>query len=378
QNSNKLMKVGPVCPGATDSHGLLICEAPAPVSGNIIVQASAADKQGKETVANTDIWVADGDDWWFSSENNDRMDLLPAKKNYEPGETASFQVRMPFKEATALVTVEREGVLDTYVQTLSRKKPLVSIPVKGNYSPNVFVSVLAVRGRVGDIQSTALVDLGRPAYKMGIAEINVGWQAHQLKVKVNPQNKIYKIREKARAVISVSSEDGKPLPSGGEVAVAVVDEGLLELMPNTSWKLLEAMMGRRSNSVETATAQMQVVGKRHYGLKALPQGGGGGRTTTRELFDTLLLWKAILPLNAQGKAEVEIPLNDSITSFKIAAIATAGPDKFGTGASSIRTTQDLSIFSGLAPVVREGDKYRAYFTVRNSSAQTSTVSLSSE
>ena len=60
-------------------------------------------------------------------------------------------------------------------------------------------------------------------------------------------------------------------------------------MPNNSWKLLEAMMTQRGYEVETSTAQMQVVGKRHYGLKSLPHGGGGGRQTTRQLFDTLLL-----------------------------------------------------------------------------------------
>jgi hypothetical protein len=35
------------------------------------------------------------------------MDLLPEKKRYEM-ETARFQVRMPFAEATALITIERE------------------------------------------------------------------------------------------------------------------------------------------------------------------------------------------------------------------------------------------------------------------------------
>ncbi|UUZ49908.1 hypothetical protein LP420_07150 [Massilia sp. B-10] len=69
-----------------------------------------------------------------------------------------------------------------------------------------------------------------------------------------------------------------------EVALAAVDEGLLELMPNTSWNLLEAMMGTRSLQVETSTAQMQVIGKRHFGRKAFPHGGGGGKGGGRELF----------------------------------------------------------------------------------------------
>jgi uncharacterized protein YfaS (alpha-2-macroglobulin family) len=152
---------------------------------------------------------------------------------------------------------------------------------------------------------------------------------------------------------------------GSEVAIAVVDAGLLELLPNTSWDLLEAMMGQRAYGMQSATAQMQVVGKRHYGLKALPQGGGGGRQATRELFDTLLLWQGRVVLNAQGEASVEIPLNDSLTSFRIVAVATAGIRQFGSGSTTIRTTQDLMVLPGIAPLVREGDHFRAEVTVRN-------------
>ena len=43
------------------------------------------------------------------------------------------------------------------------------------------------------------------------------------------------------------------------------------------------------------TGQGEVIGKRHYGRKALPAGGDGGRNPTRELFDTLLLWRANVP-----------------------------------------------------------------------------------
>ena len=74
--------------------------------------------------------------------------------------------------------------------------------------------------------------------------------------------------------VAVRTADGKAPPSGSEVAVAAVDEGLLELLPNKSWDVLDALMDRRAYTVSTATAQGQVVGKRHFGLKALPQGGG--------------------------------------------------------------------------------------------------------
>ena len=217
------------------------------------------------------------------------------------------------------------------------------------------------------MQPTALVDLGKPAFKMGVAQINVGWQAHELKVSVSTDRPVYRVREKAKVAIEVTRADGKPAPRDVEVALAAVDEGLLELAPNDSWKLLDAMMQRRGIEVDTATAAMQVVGKRHYGRKAREPGGGGGRRTTRELFDTLLFWKARVKLDAQGRAVVEVPLNDSLTSFRIVAVANAVAGLFGTGQTSIRSSQDVVVFSGLPPVVREQDRYRAGFTVRNAS-----------
>jgi uncharacterized protein YfaS (alpha-2-macroglobulin family) len=375
-HTEETRKLASLCSGVTDSKGLLICETRSPASGNLIVQAETADPSGRRASAQQEIWVAEKEDWWFAAGDHDRIDLLPEKKRYEPGETAIFQVRMPFREATALVTVEREGVMESWVRKISGKKPVIEVPVKGNYAPNVFVSVFPVRGRVADVKPTALVDLGKPAYKLGIAEINVGWRDHELRVKVSADRRVYRVRQKARVKVAVRTWDGKIPPAGSEVAVAAVDEGLLELMPNQSWKILSAMMGRRGYGVRMATAQGQVIGRRHFGLKALPQGGGGGKQTTRELFDTLLLWKGRLPLDANGEASLEVPLNDSLTSFQIAAVATGGTGLFGNGSVSIQSTQDLMVFSGLPPLVREGDRFQAEFTLRNATTRNMTVNLS--
>lgn len=363
----EITEAGELCRGTTGESGTFWCEGAAPAEGELILQASATDAAGHTSGAVHEVWVP-GSQAWFRVADSDRMDLLPDKRRYEPGETARFQVRMPFRQATALVTLEREGVLEARVVSLSGTNPVIEVPIKAGYAPNMFVSVLAVRGRVGDAQPTAFVDLGRPAYKLGIAEINVGWRAHELKVSVTADRPTYRVRQKATVRVAVRRADGTTPPGGTEVAIAAVDEGLLELQPNRTWDLLESMMQRRAYLVITATAQGQVVGKRHYGLKALPQGGGGGRTTTRELFDTLLAWKGRVPLDANGEATVEIPLNDSLTAFRIVAVATGQLGLFGTGATTIRSTQDLMIFAGIAPLVREGDRFRSEVTLRNTTA----------
>ena len=79
------------------------------------------------------------------------------------------------------------------------------MPLQGYYAPDVYVSVLAVRGRVAGwrlwladfarrwhlpffqdlaAKPTALVDLAKPSFRLGIAKIKVGWDAHRLAVDV--------------------------------------------------------------------------------------------------------------------------------------------------------------------------------------------------
>lgn len=367
-------ELGAVCTGKTDKSGKFDCNFPVSGNGELLLRAHTTDAQGREARAATAFWIYHGEDGWFRAEDHDRVDLLPEKKRYEPGETARLQLRMPFREATALVTVKRSGkVLDYFVRPVSRKQPVIELPIKPDYAPNVFVSALLVRGRVAAPLPTAMVDLAKPAFKLGIAEVEVGAKKHEMKVGVSSDKTVYQTRDKAKIRIKVegaSDAVGKRvLNAEREVTVFALDEALLELMPNDTWNVLVPMMARRGYGFDTASAQMQVVGKRHYGRKALPPGGGGGRLPTRELFDTLLLWQDKVKINDAGEAEIEVPLNDSLTRFRIVAVADAGPDQFGLGYTSVTATRDLQILSGLPPVVRDGDQFSGQFTVRNTTGR---------
>src|SRR6185503_14317182 len=107
------------------------CEAAPPREGNLILQATVTDAAGRASTAHQDLWVSGDNEWGFTVDATDRMDLLPEKHRYEPGEKARFQARMPFRKATALVTTEREGILDASVRTLSGNDPVVELPVRG-------------------------------------------------------------------------------------------------------------------------------------------------------------------------------------------------------------------------------------------------------
>lgn len=377
-SKSEIVALGKVCEGVSDALGRFECAPKNLPPGSITLQARTADARQRATYAavNVSVFEPGSDNWWVPGDS-DRIDLLPERTRYEPGEKAKLVVRAPFAVSTVLVTVEREGVLDSFVTEVRRDNPVVELPLKGSYAPNVFVSALAVRGRIGEPAPTALLDLGKPAMKMGMAELRVGWKAHELSVDVKTDRKKYRTREKAQVTIQVKTASGARLPEGAEVAVAAVDESLLRLKANTSWDLLPAMMGQRALAVATSSGQNQVIGRRHFGAKAKPPGGGGGSmgADARELFDPILLWQPRLRLDATGSAKITVPLNDSITSFRIVAVALAGADLFGDGATTIESSKDLILYSGIAPLARTGDRLVNALTVRNTTANPMRVEL---
>ncbi|MEJ3959141.1 MG2 domain-containing protein [Brachymonas sp. G13] len=401
QHSTEVM--GELCSGKSDSRGLLLCNARLKHPGEVELVVTATDGEGRKSQAGSSVTVTKQGEIWWGGQDHDRMDVLPEQRSYQPGDTARLQVRMPFRYATALLTVEREGILHSEVLQLNGQDPTVELKIQPEWGPNVYVSVLALRGRLRDVPwysfftwgyktprewwrafwhdgkeyvaPTPLVDLSKPAFRLGMAELDVGLQAHTLQVSVTPDKDSFQPRQQAQVTIRALLPDGKPA-ANAEVAVAAVDQALLELRQNTSWDLLRAMFQQRPWGVETSTAQMEIIGRRHYGRKAVPAGGdGGGGTHVRELLDTLLFWDPRVQLDANGEARITVPLNDVLSSFRIVAVATSGQDLFGTGDTSIRTTQDLQIVSGLPPLVREGDSYIAQVTLRNTTKKPMKVEL---
>ncbi|MGB6241109.1 MAG: MG2 domain-containing protein [Castellaniella sp.] len=400
----QIASLGTLCQGKTDAKGLLECPVSLDRDGEIQLFAQAQDAQGRVSRAATSIWVWGGENW-FAGGDDDRIDVIPSQASYQPGETAEFTVRMPFRQAQALVAVEREGVLETHVVALDGDEPVVRLLVKAEWGPNVYVSVLAVRGRIRHVPwasffdwgwrhpldwararsaqaddapaPTGLVDLAKPSFRVGLAQIRVSSDADRLQVQIKADHDTYQVRDTAQVEIQAFLPDGKPAAGAG-VAFAAVDAALLELMDNRSWDLLDAMRVMRDEGVRTATSQGQVVGRRHYGRKAVPAGGGGGFGATRELFDTLLLWRSDLTLDEQGRARVAVPLNDSLTRFKLVAVVDHGQGSFGTGSTDIISTQDLQVVSGLPQVVREGDHYQARVTVRNRTQAALSLTVSAQ
>ena len=354
------------------------------------------DDAGRETASNSSVWVRGGDEWWFEPANHDRIDLIPEKEALRAGETAKFQVRMPFREATVLVTVEREGVLSQRGDRPRGKSPVIEVPLIGAYGPNVFVSALAVRGRVDpevpgpyawlrrmfyrvgywlkivddipverDTRPTSARRSDQTCLRLGMAEIKWGRREYALNV---TRRETFRVRETARVSIQVTDSDGKP-PVNGEIALAAVDEGLLELMDNASWNILEALMGERPVEVFTATAQGQVIGKRHFGKERSRPAAGAGAPALASCSTRCSCGRGAGRSRRTGARCAGCPVERCVDEFSHRSCRSRRCGALRSGAATVRTTQDLMLFSGLPPVVREQDEFNALFTLRNTAAQ---------
>ena len=377
------------CAGRTDAEGFLECAAPPDVADWVFVEATARDEQGNTARATGRTHFSKSARPWVA---------VDSERQYAVGDTVPVELDLPFPESTVLVAVHREGVLAADVERIEGTDAVVGVPVRRNFAPNVDISVLAIRPHAAPKPAEGAFETshtGGRNYRLDTVDIRVGPAANTLAVSVEPVRETYRTREKANVRIAVAGPDGLPRPDA-EVAVAAVDEGLLELWPNETWDILRAMMAERSARVHSATSMRQLAGRssiaraREGGVEEVivtgsyvrPPGFGlsppDEEPTLRERFDALLLWRGRLAMDEAGRAEVAIPLNDLLTSFRIVAIATAGADLFGTGEATIRTTQDLILHAGLPEVVRIGDRFDAVFSLRNASDGRRSVSVVAE
>ena len=374
------------CSGLTDADGTLVCTLPAHLDGGAMVRATAQDHDGNTTRASGLAGIP----------KTERFLEVADDGPISPGDSVRINTSLPEGEFTTLVTVQREGILDAFVRRLTGPDAVVEVPMRSNYAPNVRVSVLAIAAAEEEMppleagfettSSTATLQLqGAPDRFRGSVRLEVTSAANALAVTVEPERETYRVRERARVRLSVADPAGVAR-SDADVALVAVDQGLLELWPNTSWNLLDAMMAHRSVEVWSSSSLDEMTGALSIGTdsdksmlgRPIVRDGGvlysmapeppsppTAETFRRERFEPLLLWQGRVPMDEDGSVEVEVPLNDLVTSIRIVAVAAAGANLFGTGEATIRTTQDLVLRSGLPPTVREGDRFDAAFTVRN-------------
>ena len=345
-------------------------------AGEYALLARAVDRRGNQVESSTAFYVFGSGfaAWRFDTEN--RIELVPERDRFEPGETAHILVKSPWERATALVTVERAGVLEQRVEELVGTMPTVAVDVRPEYAPNVFVSVVLLRGRVDAPPDPELIDPGRPAYRVGYCELTVPPRGKRLQLAVNVAPE-YRPGREATARLQVRGEDGAPRKAF--VTVWAVDAGVLGLTAYRTPDPMATFYARRGLGVTTAESRSRVVGRRSYGTKGDVAGGGGGIETAGEAvrrdFRALAFWSGTIRTDASGEATVRFSLPDSLTTYRLMAVAAAGADEFGSAEREFTVTKPIAIEPALPRFLRPADKARAGIVVRNRTQQEQEVEV---
>ena len=216
--------------------------------------------------------------------------------------------------------------------------------------------MLAVRGRVGGVQPTALVDLGRPRSARHRRDPGRLARARAQGARHAGPRRVPRAREGAGA-IAVRDADGAPPPPGHRGRARRGRRGAARARAEPELGSADAMMGGAATASWTATAQMQVVGKRHYGRKALPQGGGGGAPAHARAVRHAAAVEGPGAARRARRGAWSSAAQRLAHRFRIVAVATGGLAALRHRRTSIRATQDLMVLPGIAPLVREGDRF---------------------
>jgi alpha-2-macroglobulin len=349
----------------TDAEGKASATFTPRVGGVHRLVATANDAAGNEARSATYAWITDRAYINWRPENNDRIQLVADKKSYLPGETAAILVPAPFAGARALLTVERGRIREVRSLLLKGNSETVQVPIRSDYTPNVYVSIMLVKG-VGP-------DSPLPQFKLGYTNLSVSTREKELGVTITPDRSgTYGPREKVTYDVRATDYTGKPVQA--ELSLALVDKALLALTDDTSTPLKEAFYGQRSLAIGTSAALTKSVDRLNQELAAEKKGGGGGLTeagTVRRLFRDTAYWNASVTTDAAGHASVAVDLPDNLTTWRLDARAVTGADTLvGSSTSDIVTTKPVLVRPVLPRFLVVGDAVQLETVVNNSTDKT--------
>jgi alpha-2-macroglobulin len=325
------------------------------------------------------FWVSGPNSWaWGPRNNHDRIDIKPEKASYEFGEKARFIVQSPYKSGEALVTVERYGVIRHEVVKFSGGFWTYELPLEDSaYVPGVYVSVVMLKGRSAE-KFEGGVDLGRPSFKMGYAQIQVSRQPTILKVEAKTAARFSPGDE---VEVSLNVKDWKGRAVDGELAVTVVDDAVLQLVPGykSFFEVLDTFYHIKGLGVWNYQTLTRLIGRRSFGKKGAAAGGGGdsGPEDMRSNFKTVAHWEPMLEVSG-GKAKFKFKLPDNLTQWRVIAVAVDEKNRFGEGETTFKAILPVMLTPFFPPFLRAGDAFNGAFGVQNATEETISAELSAQ
>lgn len=344
------------------------CEFVPADPGRYRITAQITDTAGRAHATTLAAWVRGQGQVVWNSGNDDALDVVAEKGEYAVGDTARYLVQNPYPGAQALITIERYGVIDQWVETFDSSTPIVEFEVKPDYLPGFYLSILAMSPRVeAPLPAVGELDLGKPAFRMAYRRVPVADPYKTLDIEVETDAASYRPRDTVAVEIHArprNREAREPI----EVAVIVLDEAVLDLIQGgTDYFAPYAGFNRLENlDVANFGLLTRLVGRQRIELKGANPGGDGGTTLSmRSDFRFVAHFDPSLELDARGRGRFEFELPDNLTGWRVLVLGATPTDRFGLGEAKFTATRPTEIRPLLPNQVSEGDRFHAGASVMN-------------
>lgn len=333
--------------------------------GYFIVRATAKDRRGNTAAASASVYVlGDGEPSWSTSSGM-TLDIEADKPMYDVGQTARLLVKSPFPAASALITVERGGVMSRRTAALTGRAPIIEIPITDEMWPNAYVSVALFRPPPSPGASKPAsgdVPAGAAAFRIGYAEIALNPDRRKLNVALKPTTTT--ARPGSPIDIDVEVKDRAGAPVRAEVTLYAVDEGVLSLAEDIRPDPLAAFAAHRRLGVATVESREDLArvldpAEALFGSPTVRMGATSVSREPRADFRTVAYYNPTLITGSNGRAHVSFKLPDGLTTYRLTAVVVAEDDRAGRAEGKITASLPLMARPALPRFFRLGDAAEA-------------------
>ena len=345
-------------------------------SGKYILTFSSSDSGGRPIRTAITQRVYGSEEYPWAYENGMLIKLVPEKKRYRPGETARILVQSPI-EGTALVTMERDGVHRHLIRELTADNPVIEIPLTEEDAPNTFVSVLVIKGSQDNLRKHK-----EPILRLGYCELAVEVVRERLQVALKIPGEYHRPGDEVTIDGQVRDHEGNAV-SGAEVTLYAEDEGTLAVAGYANPDPVGHFYSPRSLRTEAGTSLGKILaedpGQRHTFNKGFFIGGGADSMATgldgpdpRTDFNPCAVWLPALRTDEQGRFHARFESPDTLTRYRVIAVAHHGSGHFGREISEFTVNKPLMLEPSTPRFAHEGDRLQPKVLIQNATSHTGT------
>jgi len=345
--------------GQTDASGKAQVKLNIPDAGEFRVRVTANTPENRTIETTAFLW-APGESPWWSGPAQERVQIVPDKKTYQPGDTAHVLIVTSKEPTSVLVTVEGNGLYSGQVIKSSGGSITVDVPIKPEYAPNFYVAAVFIRGN---------------KLYQGSKSLNVPPVQHELNVQLLPSKPQYQPGEAASYTIKATDNSGKPVAA--EFSLGVVDEAIYAIKPETVGNIVNAFYGRVYSKVSTETSLTYYfsgqAGKRAMQLAAVRPSKAMAQLKperlvqpkVRKAFPDTAYWMADVRTGSNGQATVRFDYPDAITSWRATTRGVTQDTQVGSAVVNTIVRKNLMVRLVVPRFFRRGDEITISTIVQN-------------